>query len=260
MARSSGRWRDLPERLGDDRSVKRRYDLWIEVGVLDTMLSVLAREADLEWLMIDSTIVRAHQHAAGARKEKGGRCSGPGSISGRTEPQDPCRDGSARPSRSPDRLSRTAQRHHRGPLACRGLRSQSDHCRQRIRCRSPVRLDRGDRRRNGHPAQAKPQGPAPHDADLYKERNRIERFFAKIKQFRRVATRNDKLPANFMGFIKIARITIWLKYLNRHRALKHRPGYRIQDDALRYCAASSFSESRKPPFGTMFWEKIRALQ
>ena len=33
----------------------------------------LAREADLEWLMIDSTIVRAHQHAAGARKEKGGR-------------------------------------------------------------------------------------------------------------------------------------------------------------------------------------------
>ena len=43
------------------------------MGVLDAMLLVLAREADLEWLMIDSTIVRAHQHAAGARKEKGGR-------------------------------------------------------------------------------------------------------------------------------------------------------------------------------------------
>ncbi len=40
------------------------------MGVLDAMLTVLAREADLEWLMIDSTIVRAHQHAAGARKEK----------------------------------------------------------------------------------------------------------------------------------------------------------------------------------------------
>jgi hypothetical protein len=37
------------------------------------MLAVLAREADLEWLMVDSTIVRAHQHAAGARKVKGGR-------------------------------------------------------------------------------------------------------------------------------------------------------------------------------------------
>jgi transposase len=73
MARSGGRWRDLPERLGDYRSVKRRYYRWIEMGVLDAMLSVLARDADLEWLMIDSTIVRAHQHAAGARKEKGGR-------------------------------------------------------------------------------------------------------------------------------------------------------------------------------------------
>ena len=43
------------------------------MGVLDAMLMVLAREADLEWLMIDSTIVRAHQHAAGARRSKGGR-------------------------------------------------------------------------------------------------------------------------------------------------------------------------------------------
>ena len=68
MARSGSRWRDLPERLGDYRSVKRRYYRWIEMGVLDDMLAVLAREADLEWLMIDSTIVRAHQHAAGARR------------------------------------------------------------------------------------------------------------------------------------------------------------------------------------------------
>ena len=43
------------------------------MGVLDAVLAALAREADLEWLMIDSTIVRAHQHAAGARKAKGGR-------------------------------------------------------------------------------------------------------------------------------------------------------------------------------------------
>lgn len=73
MARSGGRWKDLPERLGDDRTVKRRYYDRIARGVLDQMLADLAREADLEWLMIDSTIVRAHQHAAGARKVKGGR-------------------------------------------------------------------------------------------------------------------------------------------------------------------------------------------
>lgn len=51
----------------------------------------------------------------------------------------------------------------------------------------------------------------PYDRSLYKERNQIERMFAKLKEFRRVATRYDKLLANFMGFVKIAAIQIWLK-------------------------------------------------
>ena len=72
LARSGGRWRDLPARLGDYRAVKRRYYRWIEREALDGMLTALAAEPDLEWLLLDSTIVRAHQHAAGARREKGG--------------------------------------------------------------------------------------------------------------------------------------------------------------------------------------------
>lgn len=43
------------------------------------------------------------------------------------------------------------------------------------------------------------------------KRNIIERFFNKLKQFRRVATRYDKLLANFMGFVKLAAIAIWLR-------------------------------------------------
>lgn len=46
---------------------------------------------------------------------------------------------------------------------------------------------------------------------IYRQRNLIERFFNKLKQFRRVATRYDKLLANFMGFVKLAAIAIWLK-------------------------------------------------
>ena len=70
MARSGARWRDLPAHLGDYETVKRRYYRWIEMGVLDGILEALAREADLEWLMTDSTIVRAHQHSAGAQKKR----------------------------------------------------------------------------------------------------------------------------------------------------------------------------------------------
>ena len=53
--------------------------------------------------------------------------------------------------------------------------------------------------------------PHTYDVDLYKERNRIERFFSKLKHFRRVATRYDKLLANFMGFVKLAAIAVWLR-------------------------------------------------
>jgi transposase len=72
MARSGARWRDLPTHLGEYETVKRRYYRWIGMSVLDGILEALAREADLEWLMTDSTIVRAHRHAAGARRQKGG--------------------------------------------------------------------------------------------------------------------------------------------------------------------------------------------
>ena len=72
LARSGGRWRDLPESYGDYRTIKRRYYDWIERDVLSDILAALSQEADLEWLMIDSTIIRAHSQAAGARKEKGG--------------------------------------------------------------------------------------------------------------------------------------------------------------------------------------------
>jgi transposase len=46
---------------------------------------------------------------------------------------------------------------------------------------------------------------------LYRARNLIERFFNKIKQCRRVATRYDKLAANYLAFVKLASIRIWLR-------------------------------------------------
>ena len=47
--------------------------------------------------------------------------------------------------------------------------------------------------------------------DLYRLRNRIGRFFNKLRQFRRIATRHEKLAANYLAMIKIATIRIWLR-------------------------------------------------
>jgi transposase len=62
-------WRDLPERFGDFRVVHTRFSRWARRGVWKKLFDHLASDADNEYAMIDSTIVRAHQHSAGALKK-----------------------------------------------------------------------------------------------------------------------------------------------------------------------------------------------
>src|SRR3954466_11738274 len=64
-------WRDLPERFGWGVKVQRRFSRWAKAGVWERVLQHLAAEADNEYAMIDGTIVRAHQHSAGAQKKLG---------------------------------------------------------------------------------------------------------------------------------------------------------------------------------------------
>ena len=68
-------WRDLPERFGDFRVVHLRHSRWSRWGVWLRVFEMLARDADNEHCMIDSTIVKAHQHSAEAKK---GACKMPG--------------------------------------------------------------------------------------------------------------------------------------------------------------------------------------
>lgn len=60
-------WRDLPDRFGDFRVVHTRFSRWSKTGVWQRVFEALAQEADNEYAMIDSTIVRAHQHSAGVK-------------------------------------------------------------------------------------------------------------------------------------------------------------------------------------------------
>jgi transposase len=63
-------WRDLPERFGSWKNVHRRWSRWAKSKVWEKVFQHLAGEADNEYAMIDSTIVRAHQHSAGAKKKR----------------------------------------------------------------------------------------------------------------------------------------------------------------------------------------------
>ena len=62
-------WRDLPERFGNPIKIHTRFSRWTKNGVWQLVFKHLAADADNEYAMIDSTVVRAHQHSAGAQKK-----------------------------------------------------------------------------------------------------------------------------------------------------------------------------------------------
>ena len=62
-------WRDLPERFGDWHRVYVRFNRWSKQGIWQKIFTQLAKDPNNEYAMIDSTIVRAHRSAAGARKK-----------------------------------------------------------------------------------------------------------------------------------------------------------------------------------------------
>ena len=64
VLRSGAHWHDLPERYGKWKSLHKRFSRWSKAGVWEKLFGDLTRDADNQYLMLDSTLVRAHQQAA----------------------------------------------------------------------------------------------------------------------------------------------------------------------------------------------------
>ncbi|XAE42913.1 IS5 family transposase [Nguyenibacter vanlangensis] len=216
MARTGAQWRHLPPCYGKWNSVFRRYRRWVEQGVFEALLETLAelvgrdRSAD----MIDSTVVRAHHCAAG---KKG---AGPAEALGRsrggfsTKLHARCdarglplafvlTPGQAHDQQGFEPLFRAIGGRLDRLLADRGY--DADQIRADISytgARPVIPAKRG--RRN----------PASHDRHAYKLRNRIERMFNKLKNWRRVATRYDKTAQSYLGFVSIASAFLWTTFVH----------------------------------------------
>ena len=70
IGKNGAKWRSLPREYGQWSGVHKRFKRWSDKGIWQMIFNTLAVSADTEWLMLDSTIIRAHQCAAGA---KGGK-------------------------------------------------------------------------------------------------------------------------------------------------------------------------------------------
>jgi transposase len=209
VLRSGAPWRDLPVCYGPRTTCYNRFVRWRRAGVWGRIMDSLAAAHDAAVQMIDTSIVRVHQHAACVarnRSQSMGRSRG-----GLTSKIHAVVDTNGLPVR----LGLTAGEAHDNRLALSLL--------SRLRSGSMLLADRGYdadwirafATERGAWANVPPRSnrkePICFSPHLYRARNLVERFFNKIKQCRRIATRYDKLAANYLAFIQLASIRLWLR-------------------------------------------------
>ena len=201
-------WRDLPERFGGWKNTYKRLRRWCESGVFARIFKTLAEDRDNEYVMIDATIVPAHQHSAGARK-KGGLPSHRPIARGLTTKIHVIVDAlgnSVAMSLTPGQASDLGQAEPlldevepEALLADKAYDANALIDTLAQRGITPVIPSKANRIVQRHTGFA-----------LYRERNLVEHFFGKLKAFRAIATRYDKLASTFLAAIQLVSALFWL--------------------------------------------------
>jgi transposase len=208
VLRSGAPWRDLPTAYGPHTTCYNRFVRWRRAGVWGGIIDALSATHDAAVQMIDTSIVRVHQHGACITKNR--RQSMGRSRGGLTSKIHALVDGNGLPVQ----LALSPGEAHDVRLARKLL--------SRMKSGSMLLADRGydaDWIRElviqkgawaNIPPRSNRNDPICFSPYLYRDRNRVERFFNRIKQCRRVATRYDKLAANYLAFVQLASIRLWL--------------------------------------------------
>ena len=210
IARTGIPYRDLPDEFGNWSAIYNRLRRWTKNGTWEKLWQRLQEDKLKlsENLFIDSTCVRAHQHAAGASEQNGGQSAqalGRSSGGFSTKIHFGCLSETHAVA-----ISITA-----GQVPdVKGFDSVLTELPEDNAIKNAI-MDKGydsdDIRKQLTELEIQPVIPPkknrviqiPYDADLYKERNRIERFINRMKQFRRIATRYEKLAETFRAFLHI---------------------------------------------------------
>ena len=206
--RTGAQWRELPEKYGKWNSVFDRFNEWAKKQIWENLLAFCAEDPDLESVMLDSTIIRAHACAAGygdqsiegLGRSKGGfttkihaKVDALGCVLKILITAGQGHD----VTQAKDLLSGTT---NANVIADKAYGSSD--VREQIRKQNCTDVI---------PSRSNSKVPMDYDKHLYKERSLIECFFSKLKYFRRVFSRFDKSARNFSSFVSFVGAILWLR-------------------------------------------------
>lgn len=207
MARTGAAWRDLPERLGKWNVVYQRYAYWCDKGHFERLFQGV-QQPDMEEVMVDSTCCKAHQASAGARKTSGPQAIGITRGGLNTKIHALC-DALGNPLRF---LLTPGQSHDSKavPELLNGFKAQALLADKAYDSDKIIQIAQEQGMQVIIPSKANRKIQRPLDKERYKARHLVENLFQRMKVFRRVASRFDKLDTRYLGFVHIAGIMKWL--------------------------------------------------
>lgn len=210
IMRTGAQWSEIPACYGRYKTVHKRFLSWAKKDLWNDILSFFAQECDVESVMIDGSIIRAHACASDYKKNSQEEQALGRSKGGFTTKIHALVDALGLPLKfvlTPGQASEIKQ----APELIKDINGANilgdkafdcDEFVNQIRAQEcfPVISPRSNRK-----------NPREVDYHLYKERHLIECFFGKIKHFRRILSRFDKMAQAYMGFLAFASTMLWLR-------------------------------------------------
>jgi transposase len=202
-------WRDMPPEFGNWSAIFRRFNLWSKKGILKHIFNELSKFADFEWVFLDGSIIRTHQHATGAATD-GDEAIGM-SRGGNSTKIHLAVDSGGLPVHFELSAGQANDMKH-APALIDGLSSVetiiADKGYDSESLRDYIEEQGG---KAVIPRRSYKQlGNSEMDWCLYRYRHLVENAFARIKHFRAISTRYDKLERNYASMVSLAFTLMWL--------------------------------------------------